>query len=154
MPFTAEIHAESTIDATPEEVWRVLADTAAYPEWNPFVVALAGTLAEGERISVTIRDRGGKDQRFRPRLLDVSPGERLVWLGRAGAPGIFDGEHRFELHPTEDGRTRVVHAEGFRGLLVPLLRRRLERDVAPQFAVLNEPLAARVASATAAHASA
>ena len=154
MPFTAELHSEITVDAPPEDVWRVLADVDAYPEWNPFVVDLSGALVQGERVDVTIRDARDRDQRFRPRLVEVSPGRRLVWLGRLGIPGVFDGEHRFELSPAGDGRTRLVHAETIRGLLVPMLRGRLERDVQPQFAALNEALAARVAATTTASAGA
>ena len=30
-----ELHSQIEIDATPEEVWRVLVDVDRYHEWNP-----------------------------------------------------------------------------------------------------------------------
>jgi hypothetical protein len=140
---TAAIRTETVVDAAPEDVWALLADLGSYPEWNPFIVSATGRLAEGERLAVRIRDARGGESSFRPRVTALEPGRRLVWLGRLGLPGLFDGEHRFELEPVDEGRTRLVHAERFRGLLVPVLRGRLERDVRPQFAALNTALAAR-----------
>jgi hypothetical protein len=43
------------IPASPATVWRLLAQTDRYPEWNPFMTALTGQLAVGERLAVTIR---------------------------------------------------------------------------------------------------
>ena len=42
-----KIATEVTIDAASETVWRILADTARYPQWNPYIPELHGTLAMG-----------------------------------------------------------------------------------------------------------
>ena len=36
-------------------------------------------------------------------------------------PGLFDGEHYFQLEPLADGRTRFVQGEHFSGLLCGLI---------------------------------
>ncbi|UQI46732.1 SRPBCC domain-containing protein [Streptomyces sp. HU2014] len=78
---------------------------------------------------------------FRPRVLTAEPGRELRWLGRLPVPGLFEGEHRFLLTPVAGG-TRLVQSEVFRGLLVPLLERRI-RDTRTDFRSLNAALKAR-----------
>ncbi len=49
-----EIRTEIHIHATPSKVWQVLTDFSSYPEWNPFVKSLTGTVAIGQKIKVTL----------------------------------------------------------------------------------------------------
>jgi uncharacterized protein YndB with AHSA1/START domain len=42
------ISATVDIDAPPDQVWGVLADLDAYPDWNPFIQSASGRLAEGK----------------------------------------------------------------------------------------------------------
>ena len=42
------------LNASPEEVWRVLTDTAGHADWNPFITELRGNLEVGNRIDVRI----------------------------------------------------------------------------------------------------
>ncbi|MGH2735621.1 MAG: SRPBCC domain-containing protein, partial [Actinomycetota bacterium] len=58
--------------------------------------------------------------------------------------GLFDGEHRFTLEPTNGGGTRVVQGERFSGALVPLLRRSLDDGTLAGFRAMNEALKRRV----------
>src|SRR5215216_1803407 len=131
------------IDAGPDRVWAVLADTAAYPEWNPFIVRSTGELVEGGTIENVMRDATGRERTFRPRLLAVQPGRELRWLGRLWLPRIIDGEHAFLLTGMAPGRTRLQQVEHFRGLLVPLLAGMLRRTTLPQFEAMNAALAQR-----------
>ncbi|HEU5282295.1 MAG TPA: SRPBCC family protein, partial [Burkholderiales bacterium] len=45
-----QIATEAEIRASPAQVWAILADTARYPQWNPFIVALRGDLVESGSI--------------------------------------------------------------------------------------------------------
>jgi len=56
-------------------------------------------------------------------------------------PGIFDGEHYFELTETSAG-VRLAQGELFTGLLVPLLSSMLA-GTAKGFAAMNQALKAR-----------
>lgn len=112
---TAEIVTEVEIDATPNEVWAVLTDTAGYREWNPFLISMEGDLVEGARLTNRMKPANGGVMTFRPTVLTVSPGKELRWLGRLLLPRLFDGEHYFLLHE-HAGRTHLVHGERFRGI--------------------------------------
>jgi hypothetical protein len=137
------LRTEIEIDASAERVWQVLTDFAAYPEWNPFLVRASGTPAEGERLTIRMQPAGGRAMTFRPRVREVAPERRLRWLGHLVMPGIFDGEHSFSIEPLADGGVRLVQAEDFRGVLVPLLARLLERRTRPAFEQMNRALKQR-----------
>jgi hypothetical protein len=132
------------IPASPATVWQVLTETDQYPEWNPFMTELSGRLAVGQRLTVTIRP-GRRSMTFRPTVLAIEDGRLIRWRGRAGVPGIFDGEHELRLEATPDGGTRFVQREAFTGLLVPLLRRVLD-DTETGFADMNAALRNRATS--------
>ena len=59
---------------------------------------------------------------------------------RLGIPGLVDGEHSFTISPADGGSVLFTQADIFRGLLIPLLWHRLERDVQPMFGRMNEAL--------------
>lgn len=141
-----ELRSEVEIAAAPVRVWRVLVDFASYPNWNPFILSIDGAPTVGGRLVVTLRRGTDSTVRFRPRLLACREGSELRWLGQLIVPGLFDGEHVFELSPVGTHATRLVQRETFRGLLVPLLWRTLERETLPRFREMNEALRARVES--------
>ncbi len=142
-----ELRAQIEIEATPERVWEVLTDFAAYPEWNPFIQTIEGDAAPGSRLEVRIEPPGGKAMSFKPTVLEASPRQELRWLGRVLAPRIFDGEHSFRIEPIDDARVRFVQAERFTGVLVPLFGKSLEKTQRG-FSAMNEALKHR-AEATA-----
>ena len=49
-------------------------------------------------------------------MLEVEPCRTLVWGG--GVPGVFRGEHRFDLAPGPDNITDLSHTERFSGLFI------------------------------------
>ncbi|HEX5340642.1 MAG TPA: SRPBCC domain-containing protein [Gammaproteobacteria bacterium] len=75
------------IQATPEQVWRVLLDFPRYPEWNPFLIRIEGVAEAGARLRIVLQPPGGRVQRFRPGVLQVTPAKALRWLGRLGCRG-------------------------------------------------------------------
>jgi hypothetical protein len=117
-PFTKEIEREIGIDASRREVWHVLTDFAAYPEWNPFLTSISGDLEAGAQLEITVQPCGYPEFTFTPTLQTVDPRRELAWLGHFGQPGIFDGFHVFELH-RDDGKVRFVQREEFSGTAVP-----------------------------------
>ena len=79
------LHTELVIDAPPSEVWAVLSDLAGHAAWNPFLLAMSGRLAPGERLSVTLSSPGGRRMTMRPVVTEVTPDRVLEWCGHLGA---------------------------------------------------------------------
>jgi hypothetical protein len=139
------LRTEIEIDATPAEVWAVLTDFERYPDWNPFVRSLEGRLEVGTRLRVHIEPEGGTAFRVKPVVREAEPERAFAWLGHLLVPGLFDGEHRFRIEPLSNGRSvRFVHEEEFRGLLVPLLWKKLDTETRRGFEQMNAALKARV----------
>jgi hypothetical protein len=136
------LHTEVLIDASPADVWAVLTDFARYPVWNPFVVNAVGQAVRGSALRVTIAPPGARRMTLEPVVTELAPEQVLEWWGHLGVRGIFDGRHRFELHPVAGG-TRLVQSEVFTGVLVPFVARSLDRGTAAGFAAMNSALKAR-----------
>lgn len=139
-----ELYSDIEIHAPAERVWQVLTSFERFPEWNPFIRSIKGEPGEGERLEVYLQPSGAAGMTFRPKVLEVIPNTKLRWLGRLLLPGLFDGEHRFEIQPLGEDNVRFVQSEAFRGLLVPLLSARLDRDTRRGFEEMNLALKERV----------
>jgi hypothetical protein len=142
--MSTQIRTEIDVAAEPDQVWEVLQDLDAYPEWNSFIPEITGSVEEGARLNVRLQPPEGKGMRFRPRVLEVAPGRTLRWLGHLGIPGLFDGEHRFLIEPVGPNRVRFVQEERFSGLLVPLILRFAGNGTHRGFEVMNAALKSRV----------
>ena len=138
-----QLQAEIEIEATPDRVWEVLTDFAAYHDWNPFIVQAAGEPVPGTRLELHMRLSRRRPTTIRPEVLEADPSHRLRWLGRLLLPGLFDGEHTFTLQPTGPGRTRLTQHEEFRGLLAPLVLRMIAKPTLASFHQMNQALKAR-----------
>ena len=134
------------ITATPEQVWAVLTDFAAFDQWNPFIRAAAGQPVVGTRLQVTMQPAGHSPTRLQPILLEVIPNRKLRWKGSVIIPGIFDGEHTFEIATIDAQHIRFTQSEAFTGMLVPLFAGML-KDTERSFDAMNAALKVRVEAA-------
>ena len=137
-PYTLE--ASIQINATPERVWAVLTDQAAYPGWNPFIVSSTGRIQVGATLTNRMHDATG-DTTFTPTVLVVEPGRELRWIGRVGPGGIFDGEHTFTITQVRPGVVLFTQREDFSGVAVPFYRHWLHTDTLPMFRAMDAALA-------------
>jgi hypothetical protein len=135
-----ELNSEIEIKAAPETVWNLLTDVSRFPEWNPFIRRLRGELKAGQKLVVFIQPSGTRGMEFNPVVLNVEPNRELRWLGRLVFPGLFDGEHIFQIEPLGDVLVRFRQREIFSGVLVPLLKSSLETDTRRGFNEMNQKL--------------
>lgn len=135
-----EIKTEITINATPEKVWKILTNFDEYPNWNPFIKSIEGQVAIGEKITVRIEPPEAKGMTFKPKILTFGENRELSWLGHLLFPGLFDGNHKFELIDNGNGTTTFIQSEKFKGVLVPFFKKQLKNNTKNGFIEMNEKL--------------
>ena len=89
-----ELRSEIEIDAPAEQVWRVLTNFAAFPQWNPFIRKASGDIRVGASIEVRMQPSGARAMTFRPKVLNVEPNRELRWIGRLWIPRLVSTETR------------------------------------------------------------
>jgi hypothetical protein len=138
-----EVRTEININAPAEKVWRILTSFKDYPNWNPFLRWLDGNVAVGNKIAVRIAPPGSNAMTFKPTVLEYTANKKFRWLGHLLFPGLFDGEHIFELTNNGNGTTTLVQREQFKGILVPLFNSMLEVNTREGFEAMNFKLKER-----------
>jgi hypothetical protein len=112
----------TTIDATPERVWEILADTASWSDWDSGVVGVEGEPGEGNRVKIT--SELNPKRSYPVKITEFERPRRMAWVG--GVPlGLFKGVRTYTLTPEGEGRTRFDIREEFTGPLLPLIWRTL-----------------------------
>ena len=122
-----EVRVGVRIAAPPPVVWDLLVDGPAYPSWNSTVIALDGTIAEGEIIE--LKSTVDPERSFELEVSGVEAARTMVWAdgGRA-----FRGERRFRLEPLADGGTAFTMREVMTGTMMGMIAPRLP-DFRPTF---------------------
>lgn len=135
-----EIKTIINIDCQPETVWKILTDFEKYPEWNPMIKSIEGELRRRNRLKVRLEIKGMSKMTIKPKVATFHSGKSFSWLGHLLIIGLFDGHHIFELNQNQDGSTEFIHREQFSGVMVPLMKKTLERRVASAFEEMNQAL--------------
>ena len=133
--------ASSLIQATPERVWSVLTDAAAWPNWDSGVTKVDGRMALGEKLTVAVEANPGRS--FPVKVVQLSAPERMVFLG--GMPvKLFTGRRTYSLVPEGNG-TRFTMREEYTGPLAGMMIKSIP-DLGPSFRRFAEGLKQRVES--------
>jgi hypothetical protein len=136
-----EIRDEIELDAPPQKVWQAVTGFQNYHAWNTQVTYLGGTVAPGEKLRLRLSAAGSAPYTFAPVISQWEENKRFAWLARTGFPGIFDGEHFFEIIDLGNGTTRLINREEYRGILTLFIRQLPMMKNAPAgFARMNEEL--------------
>ena len=102
-------------------MWEVLADFDTYPQWNPLLRDMQGTLTAGSRLRVSIRLAWWFRMVIHPVVTHAEAPLSLRWKGSLIIPGMFEGVHTFEIEDVGNDRVKLVQSETFSGLLVPII---------------------------------
>lgn len=110
--------ATITINASKDAIWKILTDAAGYPNWDPGVIRIEGTIAPGSR--VVAYNKISPNRAFPAKVAEFVPGEKMAWVG--GMPlGLFKGVRTFTLVPKKEGGVEFTLREEFSGPLLPLI---------------------------------
>jgi hypothetical protein len=135
-----EIKTEIIINATPDKVWTILTDFDNYPNWNPFIKSIKGNVAVGRIIIARMEPPGANGMTFKPKVLVFETNKEFRWIGHLLFPGLFDGEHKFELIDNTNGTTTFSQSEKFNGILVALFKKMIEVNTVNGFNQMNQKL--------------
>ena len=113
-----EVRTEIKLNASPERVWQVFTDFAAFKDWNPFIKVAEGELKVGSKLRLYLQPPGGRGMEFRPEVLGIVANMEVSWRGHI--PIVFNGEHRFTVERVGENVTRFAQHSTFRGLAIRL----------------------------------
>jgi uncharacterized protein YndB with AHSA1/START domain len=114
--------ATINISASPGTVWKVLIDGDKYPDWDPGMDRVEGTIALGEQVKFFTKM--SPDRAFPAKVTTFEPGQKMVLTG--GMPlGLFKSVRTHTLTPNANGDTTFETKEIFSGLLLPLFGRNI-----------------------------
>ena len=137
-----EFKATNEIKASSEVIWRILTDSAKYPDWDPGIVKIEGRIAPGEHL--TLYTKADPKRAFKPTVIDFEPNRKMIW--RSGMPlGLFQGARTFLLEPLGD-RVRFTLREEYGGLLLPMIGKSIP-DLNPIFVAFCAALKKRAEAA-------
>lgn len=131
--------ASALIAATPERIWPVLTDAAAWPSWDSGVTKVDGRVALGEKLTIAVAANPGRA--FPVKVVTLTPEARMVFRG--GMPlGLFTGERTYTLAP-QDGATLFTMREEYTGPLAGMIFKSIP-DLGPSFRQFADGLKHRV----------
>lgn len=135
-----EVRADVFIDAPIAQVWRVVTDLRAYPQWNPYMRLVNGRLSPGEKLMIVLQPVGARASIIHPTVVSVVPNQLMSWRERLVLPGIFDGYYTLRLEALSPTQTRVFQHETYSGLIVLPSQRWLETSVQSGMIQMNAAL--------------
>jgi hypothetical protein len=139
-----EIRTEIEIGGGPSRVWEVLSDFSHYPDWNPFILELQGSVYQGATITYRFEFPPGIRIWTAAEILRFEQERELRWTAHFLTPMAFNGEHYFVIMPTSGGGAIFRHGEIFTGLLLPLVQPILRKYGPRIYEALNRALKQRV----------
>lgn len=135
-----ELRTETVIHANSSRIWEILMDFNSYANWNPFMISMNGNQAAGSTLNVKLQLPDGMGMTMRPKVIVVKDNQEFRWKGHLLIPGLFDGEHIFELRENNDNTTTFIQRELFSGILIPLFRNLIDVKTRIGFEAMNKQL--------------
>jgi len=134
------LSTEITINTPVQKVWDIFTDFDSFSNWNPFMKYIKGEMIIGKKIQVMISPPNSNPMKFSPKLLKYENQKEIRWIGRVGIPLVFDGEHILQFIDNNDGTTKFIQKEEFKGILVPFMKKMLDVNTKNGFELMNKAL--------------
>jgi uncharacterized protein YndB with AHSA1/START domain len=125
------IEVRSRIDASPEDIWRVLVDVERWPEWTPSITRLEKLDPGDLRVGQRVRIEQPKLPTMTWAVTAVEPGRSFSWS--TGRPGVTTvGTHAIAVDASGSEIRLQVDQHGVVAPLVHLLVGRRTREYMEQ----------------------
>ncbi|WP_329280550.1 SRPBCC domain-containing protein [Streptomyces sp. NBC_01451] len=114
MENSSVITAVTDIAGSPEEVWSVLTDLAAYAQWHPGLsyIDAPAEILPGTALRAQVTNGSEADGERAFTVVHYEAPRRFVW--QAGIPDVVNAVHSYVLEPY-DGGTRLTESEEITG---------------------------------------
>jgi uncharacterized protein YndB with AHSA1/START domain len=110
-------------------VWTALTDPDLWPEWNPAIDRIEGTIAAGETIGIYTKEH--PEYPVTVKVTEFVPEKRMVWSGGMRW-GVYVGVRTYLLDARDDGSTEFTMRVVYKGLLAFFYDRSIP-DMQPTF---------------------
>lgn len=139
--FSFQINRTIDINTTPETAWQELTNFADYNNWNPMLQNVQTELQLKAPVDFEVLVGKTKRLKLKAKMTRIDNASELRWAG--GNALTVKGEHYFRIEKLSDNQIRLHHGEFFKGLLLVLMKKSLQRS-APLYSAMNESLKARL----------
>ena len=114
-----------------------MTDVNRYPEWNPSIAKVWGTLREKGLIYI---HHAHLNLIIPVRIEHFHPRSQLAWRGLAAFSTLVQGEHYYRLADLGNGQTELQHGENFSGWISQLLPRTFFSNLRSNYVYHNQKL--------------
>jgi hypothetical protein len=103
------VHHEIEINASPQKVWSVLADTDSYDSWNPVMKLLEGEIKEGNKVKYLFTQDAENSMEIPSTVKKIVPNKLLNQGG--GLPFVMSFDHQYILQSSGNGTKLTIHED-------------------------------------------
>jgi len=112
-----------TINAPPNDVWKVLVDIDRYPQWNRYATSAVGELRVGGEVEISVPRQGEKRRAVNNRVTELVVDQRLRWRSLSWYRLLVYGRRCRHLEAQPDGSTLFREVETMHGPLAGVIQR-------------------------------
>ncbi len=136
------VQATSTINAPIERVWSVLIDLEHYSQWNTFVPSMQSAFQVGSLLTMQVQMNQKLHVKSVETITAIEPQHLLAWKTRSPS-WLLRGERFQVITATSPDTTQYWTREAFTGLLAPVLKLLLSKDLQRGFISVAQNLKTR-----------
>lgn len=144
--FETTVQDIQLLQAARSQVFDILLQWKAYPEWNPYITRIEGQPLASQVIRVFFFMGFGPRLPLSCQLTAVDrPGTTLAWEYKAFLPWLYTARHVFSLEDTHEGHCRIIQTEHMKGLIACPLFGFFHKLLQKRFQTMHAALADRMA---------
>ncbi len=135
-----EVRTEIEINAPKEKVWDILTNFDGWGEWNPTVKEAKGEAKLKSTLTITMRGKTEEGAHsYSPVIINIDAPNSFRFRASMGARIMMTNYKTCQLEETAKG-VKLIHIEGFTGLMVPIIWKKMEKGVPMMLDMMNKAL--------------